>query len=329
MLQILDSLPPSLAQISSAREGDLAFLTRFLSASIRLSAPIAFAAIGGLISERSGVLNIGLEGMILAGAFAAAAAGFATDNALIGVCAGLILGGLVGLLHAFLCVTLRVDQVVSGVAINLVSIGMTSFWARVIFEGGSAQQVPRLETIGIPVLKQIPLLGPLVFDQDLLIYSLLLLLPILTYILYRTTLGLDLRAVGEYPRAADTAGVKVFAVRYVSVILSGMFSGLGGAYLTVVHVGYFVENMSAGKGFIALAALIFGRWNPFGATGAALLFGASEALQLRIQAFDVDIPYQFLVMLPYVIALLALVGLAGRSTPPAALGVPYVKESTR
>lgn len=331
MVEILDWATPLLAQVSSdlPGEGDLAFITSFLSASIRLSVPIAFAAIGGLISERSGVLNIGLEGMILAGAFAAAAMGFATDNAGIGVLAGLISGGLVGLLHAVLSITLRVNQVVSGVAINLVSIGMTSFWARVIFERGSTQQVPRLEAIGIPVLKQIPLLGPLLFDQDLLVYALFLLLPILTYLLYRTTLGLDLRAVGDYPRAADTAGVKVFVVRYASVILSGAFSGLGGAYLTVVHVGYFVENMSAGKGFIALAALIFGRWHPFGATGAALLFGASEALQLRIQAFDVDIPYQFLVMLPYVIALLALVGLAGRSTPPAALGIPYVKESTR
>ncbi len=306
---------------------NLAFFSDYLVASLRLSVPLAFAALGGLWSERSGVLNIALEGMLLTGAFVSAVGVFFTGNVWLGTLAALVAGGLVGLLHAYLCVTMRVDQLVSGLAINLAAAGLTAFWARVIFESNSAQKFQGFSPIGIPILKNIPILGPLLFNQDPLVYFLFLLVPLSTYLLFRTSLGLALRAVGEYPRAADTAGVSVTLVRYVSVILSGCLSGLGGGYLVLVHVKFFTEGISAGKGFIALAALIFGRWHPLGAVLACLLFGATEALQLRIQAFNLNIPYQFLTMLPYVIALLALVGLAGKSTPPAALGIPYVKES--
>lgn len=302
------------------------FFTDYLVASLRLSAPLAFAALGGLWSERSGVLNIGLEGMLLAGAFASSAVAFFTGNVWLGIFSSLVAGGLVGLLHAYLCVTLRVDQLVSGLAINLTSAGLTSFWSRVLFNSGQAQQLPSIQAISIPQLQNIPILG-ILFNQDPLIYFLFLLVPLSTYVLFRTSLGLSLRAVGEYPRAADTAGVFVKRVRYIAVILSGCLAGLGGAYLALVHVKFFVEDMSAGKGFIALAALIFGRWHPLSTALACLLFGATEALQLRIQAFNLNIPYQFLVMLPYVIALLALLGLAGKSTPPAALGIPYIPES--
>ncbi|MBD2084540.1 MULTISPECIES: ABC transporter permease [unclassified Coleofasciculus] len=305
----------------------LNFFTDYLIASLRLSVPLAFAALGGLFSERSGVLNIGLEGMLLSGAFASAAGAFFTGNVWLGMLLAIVVGGLVGLLHAYLCVTLRVDQLVSGLAINLTAAGLTSFWSRVLFNSGQAQQLPGIQIIGIPGLKNIPVIGNLLFNQDPLIYLLFLLVPLSTYLLFRTSLGLSLRAVGEYPRAADTAGVSVTKVRYVAVTLSGCLAGLGGAYLTLVHVRFFVEDMSAGRGFIALAALIFGRWHPVSTALACLLFGATEALQLRIQAFNLNIPYQFLVMLPYVIALLALVGLAGKSTPPAALGVPYIPES--
>ncbi|MBD1892354.1 ABC transporter permease [Trichocoleus sp. DQ-A3] len=305
----------------------LNFFTDYLIASLRLSVPLAFAALGGLFSERSGVLNIGLEGMLLSGAFASAAGAFFTGNVWLGMLLAIVVGGLVGLLHAYLCVTLRVDQLVSGLAINLTAAGLTSFWSRVLFNSGQAQQLPGIQIIGIPGLKNIPIIGNLLFHQDPLIYLLFLLVPLSTYLLFRTSLGLSLRAVGEYPRAADTAGVSVTKVRYVAVTLSGCLAGLGGAYLTLVHVRFFVEDMSAGRGFIALAALIFGRWHPVSTALACLLFGATEALQLRIQAFNLNIPYQFLVMLPYVIALLALVGLAGKSTPPAALGVPYIPES--
>ena len=303
------------------------FLTDYLVASLRLSAPLAFAALGGLLSERSGVLNIALEGMLLSGAFASAVGAFFTGNSWVGILLAIFLGGLVGILHAYLCVTLRVDQLVSGLAINLTAAGLTSFWARILFNSGQAQSLPGINIIGIPGLKNIPIIGELLFNEDPLVYLLFLLIPLLTYILFRTSIGLSLRAVGEYPRAADTAGISVKLVRYVAVTLSGCLAGLGGAYLALVHVKFFVEDMSAGKGFIALAALIFGRWHPVSTFFACLLFGATEALQLRIQAFNLNIPYQFLVMLPYLIALFALVGLVSKSTPPASLGIPYIPES--
>lgn len=303
------------------------FFTDYLLASLRLSVPLAFAALGGLWSERSGVLNIGLEGMLLAGAFASAAGAFFSGNVWVGMLLAIAVGGIVGILHAYLCVTLRVDQLVSGLAINLTVAGLTSFWSRILFNSGQAQTLPSINTIGIPFLQDIPIIGFIIFKQDPLVYLLFLLVPLSTYLLFRTSLGLSLRAVGEYPRAADTAGVSVALVRYIAVTLSGCLAALGGAYLSLVHVKFFVEDMSAGKGFIALAALIFGRWHPVSTVLACLLFGATEALQLRIQAFNLNIPYQFLVMLPYIIALLALVGLAGKSTPPAALGIPYIPES--
>jgi len=304
---------------------NITFFSDYLAASLRLAVPLAFAALGGLYSERSGVLNIALEGMLLTGAFTSAAATFYTGNVWIGVLAALVFGGLVGLLHAFLCVTWRVDQLVSGLAINLVASGLTSFLARLVFHGGSAQRLPGIEPISIPVLANIPLLGLL--QQDVFVYLLFVLVPLSTYILFYTNPGLTLRSVGEYPKAADTSGISVQRVRYICVIISGCLAGLGGAYLTLVQVKYFAEGMSAGKGFIAIAALIFGKWHPIGTALACLLFAATEALQLRIQALGINIPYQFLVMLPYAIAILALVGLAGKSTPPAALGVAYIKEN--
>lgn len=303
----------------------LTFFSDYLVASLRLAVPLAFAALGGLYSERSGVLNIALEGMLLTGAFASAVATFLTNNVWIGVLAAVMAGGLVGLLHALLCVTLRVDQLVSGLAINLVAAGLTSFLARLVFSSG-AQRLPGIEAISIPSLANLPIVGPLLFNQDILVYFLIFLVIFTNYFLFYTSPGLTLRAVGEYPRAADTAGISVHLVRYLSVAIAGCLAGLGGAYLTLVQVKFFAEGMSAGKGFIAIAALIFGKWHPVGTALACLLFGATEALQLRIQALGANIPYQFLVMLPYAIALLALVGLAGKSTPPAALGIPYPKE---
>lgn len=265
---------------------------------------------------------------MLAGGFVSAVATFyAAGNVWVGILAGILSGGVVGLLHAFLCVSLRVDQLVSGLAINLSAAGLTAFISRLVFTSDATQRLPGLATIAIPGFSQIPLLGPLLFNQDPLVYCLLLLIPLSTYILFQTSVGLTLRAVGEYPKAAATAGINVVRVRYMSVILSGALAALGGAYLVLVHVRFFTEDISAGKGFIALAALIFGRWHPVSTVLACLLFGATEALQLRIQAFNLNIPYQFLLMLPYAIALLAMVGLAGKSSPPSALGIPYHKES--
>lgn len=306
---------------------NLNFFSDYLIATLRLAVPLAFAALGGLYSERSGVLNIALEGMLLTGAFTTATATFYTGNPWLGILASLIAGGLVGLLHAVLCVTLCVDQLVSGLAINLVAAGLTSFLARLVFSGSSTQQLSGIGAITIPGLANIPLIGPLLFQSDFLVYLLFILVILTTYILFKTSFGLTLRAVGESPKAADTAGISVAFVRYIAVVISGCLASLGGAYLTLVQVRFFAEGMSAGKGFIAIAALIFGRWHPIGSALACLLFGATEALQLRIQALGANIPYQFLVMLPYAIALLALVSKLGKSTPPKALGTPYFGEN--
>ncbi|MGD1856269.1 MAG: ABC transporter permease [Leptolyngbyaceae cyanobacterium] len=301
------------------------FLSDFLSACLRLSVPLAFAAIGGLFSERSGVLNIGLEGMMLTGAFVSAAVALHTEQVWLAVAAALGVSALVGMLHAYLCVSLGINQLVSGLAINLTAAGMTTYGARLLFDSGTVE-LPSISPMEIPGFSQLPVAGVL-FSQDPLFYLLLLLIPLSTYGLFRTRWGLVLRAVGNAPRAADTAGVSVSRVRYLSVMLCGGLCGIAGAYLALVHVRFFTEGMSAGKGFIALAALIFGRWHPLATALVCLLFGATEALQLRIQALNLNIPYQFLAMLPYVTALLALMGIAGKSTPPAALGLPYNEKS--
>jgi general nucleoside transport system permease protein len=305
---------------------NLIFFTDYLAASIRLAIPIAFAALGGMYSERGGVLNIALEGMLLTGAFTSAVATFYTNNSGMGVIAAVVAGGMVGLLHACLCVSLRVNQLVSGLAINLVASGLTSFLARLVFNNGSAQKLAGIEVMKIPGLANIPVIGELLFQQDILVYLLIFLIAFSTYFLFHSSPGLTLRAVGEYPQAAETTGISVTKVRYLAVVASGCLASLGGAYLSLVQVKYFTEGITAGKGFIAIAALIFGKWHPLGCGFASLLFGATEALQLRIQALGVNIPYQFLIMLPYVVALLALIGLVKKSPPPAALGIPYNRE---
>ncbi|MBV6622345.1 MAG: ABC transporter permease [Rivularia sp. (in: Bacteria)] len=293
-------------------------ISDYLASSIRLAIPLAFAALGGMYSERGGILNIALEGMLLTGAFSSAVAAFYTGNPWLGVLAAVVAGGMVGLLHAFLCVSLRVNQLVSGLAINLVVGGLTSFLARLVFDGGSAQRLAGIEAVSIPWLASIPVIG-ILFEQDIFVYSLIILIAFSTYFLFHTSPGLSLRAIGEYPQAADTAGISVSKVRYLAVIASGCLASLGGAYLSLVQIKYFAEGMTSGKGFIAIAALIFGRWHPVGTGFASLLFGATEALQLRIQALGINVPYQFLIMLPYVIALLALISLVRKSSPPAAL----------
>ncbi len=303
----------------------MSFFTDYLASSIRLAIPLAFAALGGMYSERAGILNIALEGMLLTGAFVSAATTFYTNNPGLGIFAAVISGGIVGLLHAFLCVSLRVNQLVSGLAINLLASGLTSFLSRLVFSG-SAQKLAGIEPISIPGFANIPLIGKLLFQQDILVYLLIFLIVFSTYFLFHTSPGLTLRAVGEYPQAADSAGISVFKVRYLAVVASGCLASLGGAYLSLVQVKYFAEGMTAGKGFIAIAALIFGKWHPIGSGLASLLFGATEALQLRIQALGINIPYQFLIMLPYAVALIALVGFVKKSPPPAALGITYNQE---
>lgn len=306
---------------------DLAVMSDLLATSLRLAVPIIFAALGGVLAERSGVYNIGLEGMILAGAFGAAVGVFYTDMPLVGVFASMLFGASMALILAVLSVSLGVNQIVSGIAINLFALGITSFLSRIIFAGkANTMTLPGYKAIAIPGLSSIPVIGPALFSQDALVYVMYVTVPLLFVVLYRTHWGLNIRAVGEHPRAADTAGISVGLVRYICVLGSGALAGLGGGYLVLSQVFLFSEHMSAGKGFIALAAIILGRWNPVGALLACMLFGLCDALQLRMQFSNPEVPYQAFVILPYVVSILALVGLVGKPTPPGAVGIPYERE---
>jgi len=307
---------------------DPTLFTDFLRTSLRLSVPLVFAAVGGVLSERSGVYNIGLEGMILAGAFGAAVGAFFLDSAVAGLVVGASFGMLAALILAVLGVSLGVNQIVTGIAINLLALGLTAFLSRVVF-GAQANtlNLPGFKPIAVPGLVAIPVLGPVLFGQDALVYLMYATVPLLYFMMFATPWGLNIRAVGENPRAADTAGIPVNAVRYACVLASGILAGLGGSFLVLSQVFLFSENMSAGKGFIALAAVILGRWNPVGALLACLLFGLFDALQLRLQFLNPDVPYEIFVALPYMASILALVGLVGRPSPPAAAGIVYRRET--
>ncbi len=303
-----------------------ALLISYLTAAVRLTTPIGLAGIGGVLSERSGVFNIALEGIMLTGSFAAVLGAHYLGDPWLGLVVAMGAGALVGLLLAYLSVTLGANQIVSGVAINLFAFGMTTFLARALLRPAGIEQVPSFHPLVVPYLSRIPLVGPVFFSQNPLVYALFVLAPVLAVFLFRTPWGLALRATGEHPRAVDTAGVNVGLVRYCAVTASGVLAGMAGAFLSLGHLNLFTENMSAGRGFIALAAVIFGKWHPMGALVAAFLFGAADAFQLLIQTYNLGIPYQLPVMLPYVLALLALAGVVGRSTAPAAGGIPYRAE---
>jgi len=307
---------------------DPGLLTEFLSTTVRLSVPLVYAALGGLLSERSGVFNIALEGKILAGAFGAAVGAFFLDGAAGGLLVGMLVGLGIGVFLAALGVTLAVNQIVAGIAINLFVVGLTSFLSRVVF-GAQANtlQLPGLEPIAIPGLAAIPIVGEAFFNKDLLVYALYVLVPFMYVFVFHTPWGLAIRAAGQHPAAADTAGIPVVRLRFLCVSAAGVLAAIGGCYLVLVQVHLFSENMSAGKGFIALAAVILGRWNPVGALLACLLFGFFDALQLRLQFANPEVPYQFFVLLPYLVSILALVGLVGRPRPPAAIGQPYKREA--
>lgn len=303
---------------------DIQFLTDFLSSSLRMSAPILFATLGGVFAERSGVMNIGLEAMILIGAFGAALGSFYTGSPIGGLIFSMTFGCIAAFLLAVLTVGLHVNQLIAGVAVNMLVGGATAFLARVFFGvDSSTNTLAGFSALDIPVLSTIPILGQALFNQDILIYLLFLLVPLSHYILFHTHWGLQIRAIGEYPQAADTAGIKVIATRYICVCLSGILGALGGAHIVLSQVYVFTENMSAGKGFIALAAIILGRWNPVGALLACLLFGLFEALQLNLQFSHPEVPYQIFSMLPYLVSVLAIIATVGKQGQPNALGQPF------
>jgi general nucleoside transport system permease protein len=302
---------------------EAALIVSLLAAGIRLATPLMFAALGGILSERSGVINIGLEGMMVAGTFGGYVGALMGQNPWAGVVGGMLAGAALGFLFAVMAVLLRGDQVVLGTGINIIAVGLTAFFYRAMYRGGISQFFPGFQNLPVPGLARLPVAGPVLFNQIPLVYLAYVLVPVVTFILYRTTWGLKLRAVGEHPRAVDTAGISVRGVRMIAVTFSGALAGLGGAFLCVGQLSAFTEGLVAGRGFIALAAVIFGRWNPLRAALACLVFGLADALQLRLQGLGVPIPYEFLLMFPYVLTLVTFVLFVHRARPPAALGQVY------
>lgn len=294
------------------------------NATLGFGALLLLPALGGLISERSGVVNIAMEGMMLTGAYAGVMSALATQSVLGGLIGAMVAGGLMALVHAFVSINFKADQIVSGIAINLAALGLTNF---LLFVQTGGQGVPslkdslRLPNISLGPISHIPFIGPVFFQQNIVFYIAIVILIAIQFMLFRTNIGLRIRAVGEHPQAADTAGVNVYLVRYSCVIVSGILSGLAGAFLSMGIAGIFNSDMTDGVGFIALAAVVFGRYTPWSTGIACLIFGLGEALSIRLQ--DSHISPSLLSTIPYILTLIALVGLVGRTTPPAADGVPY------
>ncbi len=297
-----------------------------IASTLVWATPLTFAAIGGMFSERSGVVNVGLEGMMLAGAFFGVLGADKFNSWEMGVLIAAVAGGCFALLHAFFAIHLRADQIVGGIAINFLALGVTGyFFIQIYGDNGSPGNLPRIPNVNIPGLKHVTFFGDAIGQLNLMTWLSFVLLIVAYVVMFRTPIGLRIRAVGEHPRAAETVGINVYLTRYLSVVLSGILSALGGAYLAVGFVGSFNENMTAGRGFIALAAVIFGNWRPFGAFAAALLFGASTALSFRLAIYS-DSASVLFQALPYVLTLIAVAGVIGRPIPPASVGRPYSKQ---
>jgi ABC-type uncharacterized transport system permease subunit len=303
-------------------------LVGMLNGTVGRAIPIALAALCGVISERAAVINIAIEGIMLMAALTSVVSATLTGSLLVGLIVALLTGALIAAFHAVLVIRFKVDQIVSGVAINIFGTGMTSFISSRYLESNIdlLNNSGTLKVIPIPLLSQIPILGPILFEHTFIVYTTFILVALLHVLLFYTPWGLRTRAVGEHPKAADTLGINVFLTRYVNVIIGGMIAGLGGAYFTIGSVGRFDQNMTAGKGFIGLAAMIFGKWSPIGAFLSSLLFGFADSLQVKMQILRVPIPSEFLAMAPYIVTMIVLTGVVGRAIPPAADGAVYEKQ---
>jgi ABC-type uncharacterized transport system permease subunit len=300
-----------------------------LASTLRFATPLAFAAMGGIFSERSGVVNIGLEGMMLTGAFFGIWGSVWSGSWVVGLLMAMLFGGLLALIHAFFSIHLRADQIVSGFAVNFLALGLTGYLYSSIYPGGIHADVSRVPQVELGFLDGIPAIGDFldaVFGRLNLLVWLMFAVVILAYVvLFKTPIGLRIRSVGEHPRAADTVGISVYSVRYAAVVTSGVLAALGGAFLSIGFVGSFAENMTSGRGYIALAAVIFGKWRPGWAFAACLLFGFGFALAIPLQR-EANVSENLVSAFPYLLTLVALVGLIGRSIPPVAIGRPYVKQ---
>jgi general nucleoside transport system permease protein len=297
----------------------------FIYLTVIGATPLVLAALGGTMSERSGVTNIALEGIMLTGAFVGYVAGLLTHSLALGVLAAVVSGILISALHAVLSIRFLVDQIVSGTVINILALGITGLFYGSVLSHSQVKGPGTLGQLNIPVLSGIPFLGQILFQYQFITYAMLVLVVATHLLLFNTVWGLRTRACGEHPLAADTAGVAVDRIRYLNVLLGGALAGLGGAYFSLQDIGNFLPNMTQGRGFIALAAMIFGKWTPFGAFGASLLFAAAGTLAGRLQLAGVHIPVSLLSMIPYVLTIVVVAGAMGRAIAPAAVGKPYKK----
>jgi ABC-type uncharacterized transport system permease subunit len=306
---------------------DAVLLVGFVAATLRFTTPILLAALGETVAQRAGVFNVGIEGIMLVSAFVAVLGAIWTGSPYGGLLAAILAGVAMSAIHAFFSVTLKVDQIVSGIALIALGAGLSGFGYRLtIGAAASPPPVPSFSTLDLGWLTGLPYIGKALFSAHLLVYVSFLAVLVMVWFFYRTRWGLELRAVGEAPAAADAAGINVDRYRFGAILFGGGMAGVGGAYLATAQLSGFVEGMVAGRGFIAIACVVFGRWNPAGVLLAALFFGAAEAAQIRLQSLIPGVPYQVFTMLPYVLAVVALVILAGKSRMPGGLGTPYFSD---
>ena len=316
----------ALAFLTWASAGQSFSLIGMLVSTVVLSIPVTLGALSGLMCERVAVINIAIEGQLLTSAFVGTIVGSAS-NIWVGLIAAVLTGAILGAVLAVLAIRFHIDQIIAGVVINIFALGLTSFLARRVLSAEPDLNSPgRFSSVKIPFLGDIPVIGPMFFDQNMFVYATFLLVIALHLGLFYTRWGLRSRSVGEHPKAADTVGIDVYKTRYRNVIMGGCIAGFGGAFLTLSQVSRFEENLTAGIGFIGLAAMIFGRWMPLGALGAGLIFGFARALQQKLGILGTPIPSEFLSMLPYIVTIIVVAGVVGRSRPPAADGQPYIKQ---
>jgi simple sugar transport system permease protein len=302
-------------------------LVSIAAAAVRIATPLLLAALGELVAERGGVYNMGLEGMMLMGAFTGYLAAYESGSLWVGVAAAGFTGALMAFVFAVMVITLKVEQIVTGLAVNLLGAGLSTYWLRAAFAGdGQTPTIPFFANAPIPYLSELPYVGPVLFDQKLITYLAFLMVPAVWFFLYRTRYGLILRCAGDNPKALDVKGIAVAPVQYAAVVFGGLMAGLGGAFLSVGSAARFVPEMTNGRGWLAIIIVIAGLWRPWSILVAALLFSFLDALQLQIQGIGIAIPYQLLLMMPYVAAIVALMVRRSRASAPAMLGVPYLRE---
>lgn len=307
----------------------LGFIVSLLSGMVRITTPILLAALGELVGERAGILNMGVEGTMLMGAYVGFLVAAKTGSLTLAVLAAMLTGAFMSLILAFMTITLKVDQTVTGLALNLFASGISFYWYRVAFKDIGGTTLPSIQILNIlpvPLLSKIPFLGEILFQHNLLTYIAFLMVPVIWFVLYRTNIGLQLRCLGENPRALDMKGVSVSGLQYAAVIFGGMMAGLGGSVLTLGSTGLFVPEISAGRGWLAIVIVIAGNWMPLRILLASMFFALLDSFQLQVQGIGIQFPYQFLLMLPYVIAIVALVAGRAKSLAPRWLGIPYSRE---